>query len=84
MNLPDMARRMRQMGWIFVLISLIYFVASALVVCMFVALAILPASILRDDGKIQKLAQECLMIAVPGAAFWLVGTVLKVTSGKKA
>jgi hypothetical protein len=77
MNVPEVARRIQRTGLLMVIVSLLFLGASLLLVCMLVALTILPTSILRPNGKILELSLHCLWLAVPGAILWLVGGVLE-------
>ena len=82
MNVVEVARRSQRTGRLLVLV-LLYFGASILVVCVLVALSILPTSILRPNNKLQQLVLECLWIAVPGVIFWLVGWIMARSANNK-
>jgi hypothetical protein len=76
MNVPDVAKRIQRWGLGVVFVSLLFLGASVLLVCVLVALTILPTSILRLNGKLQQLVLDCLWLGVSGPIIWLVGWIL--------
>ncbi|MGD0941196.1 MAG: hypothetical protein ABR905_15940 [Terracidiphilus sp.] len=82
MKVVELARRLQRAGRMMVLASLLYLGASVLLVCVLVALNILPASILRSNGKILQLVMECFWIGVPGSILWLVSWILARATNK--
>ncbi len=83
MNVPEVARRMQRMGRDFVLVFLLYLGGSILLVCLLVALTILPTSILRFNGKLEQLVLDCLWLGASGPIFWLVGWILARSANNK-
>ena len=82
-NVPDVAKRIQRWGLGVVFVSLLFLGASVLLVCVLVALTILPTSILRLNGKFQQLVLDCLWLGVSGPIIWLVGWILARSAKNK-